>query len=91
MAVRPLTHVLDFPDNTCLRAWENMVRERLAGHKALTKTEAHMVMDGRSTRYSPAIDRRTGAILVLFGYVDDGDGVYRRKTVFPEEERKRPE
>lgn len=85
----PLTEVLDYPNQTSLRGFENMVRERLSGHKKLTKTDAHMLLDGRSARYSPAIDRRTGAILELFGYVDPGDGVYQRKASFKEEDKRR--
>lgn len=89
MAVRPLTEVMDYPDNTCLRAFENMVRERLANHRRITTVDAHMLLDGRRSRWSPAMDRRTGALLTLFGYVDPGDGVYERRVAFPEEEPKR--
>jgi len=85
----PLNEVLDYPNQTSLRGFENMVRERLAGHKELTKTDAHMLLDGRSSRYPLAVDRRTGAILELFGYVDPGDGVYRRKATFKKEAKRR--
>lgn len=85
----PLTEVMDYPNQTSLRGFENMVRERLSGHKKLTTTDAHMLLDGRRARYSPAIDRRTGAILELFGYVDAGDGIYRRKASFKEEDKRR--
>ena len=85
----PLTEILDYPNQTSLRGFENMVRERLAGHKALTKTDAHKLLDGRTSRYPPAVDRRTGAVLELFGYVDPGDGVYRRKATFKEEAKRR--
>ncbi len=58
MTDHPLTEILDYPNQTSLRGFEKMVRERLAGHKALTKTDAHKLLDGRTSRYPPAVDRR---------------------------------
>lgn len=88
MAARPLTDVLGNPATQSLRGFENAVRERLAGRMRLTAVDAHMLLDGRAARWSPALDRRTGALLVLFGYRDPGDGVFERHETWPEEARR---
>ena len=85
MAEKPLTHVLGFKRSQSLSAWENMICEALAHRKSLTVIEAFEILDGNLTRFSPAVSKRMGALLTLFGYVDHGDGVFMRKGRFSTE------
>jgi hypothetical protein len=85
MAERPLSNVLGFRSTQSVGAWENMVREALTHRRSLTVVEAFEILDGNAARFSPAVAKRTGALLTLFGYVDHGDGIYVRRAQFSTE------
>ena len=91
MADHPLTELLAFPNATTLRGFEGQVRERLSGVRRLTVPDAFLLIDGRRQRFSPAVSRRMAALLVLFGYVDDGDGTFTRTMTYKDEAKRAAE